>query len=249
VAVLNSLHIRQYNKYYEEVRRIAVQTSGARQNALQMARKAKPRLLVCAPSNAAVDNIILKIMEDGFIDGQGQRYNPSIIRVGVGQSGNVRAVALETKVDSIFENHLDIGKLENSIAGYRVELTRITQDITKLRRTLAGSLCLVNTFSSFLPLTLSLLAQHQVECMPWRQPAAGPCRETGKFVSTKVPLTKRNVYFLSTTRIKVQRMKFRHLPNRAKPNFRLRPCQNTETMFPGSSNWWRVTFPSRRTWR
>jgi senataxin len=127
VAVLNSLHIRQYNKYYEEVRRIAVQTSGARQNALQMARKAKPRLLVCAPSNAAVDNIILKIMEDGFIDGQGQRYNPSIIRVGVGQSGNVRAVALETKVDSIFENHLDIGKLENSIAGYRVELTRITR--------------------------------------------------------------------------------------------------------------------------
>lgn len=132
--MLNSLHIRQYNKYYEEVRRIAVQTSGARQNALQMARKAKPRLLVCAPSNAAVDNIILKIMEDGFIDGQGQRYNPSIIRVGVGQSGNVRAVALETKVDSIFENHLDIGKLENSITGYRVELTRITQDITKLRR-------------------------------------------------------------------------------------------------------------------
>ena len=53
--------IRQYNKYYEEVRRIASLQTGARQSALEMARKAKPRLLVCAPSNAAVDNIILKL--------------------------------------------------------------------------------------------------------------------------------------------------------------------------------------------
>ena len=134
VAVLNSLHIRQYNKYYEDVRRIAVQTSGNRQNALNMARKAKPRLLVCAPSNAAVDNVILKIMEDGFVDGQGQRYNPSIVRVGTGQSANVCAVALETKVDAIFENHLDVGKLENSITAYQVELKRITQDIARLRK-------------------------------------------------------------------------------------------------------------------
>lgn len=100
VACLNSLHIRQYNKYYEEVRRIAAMQSGNRQGALEIARKAKPRLLVCAPSNAGVDNVILRIMEDGFVDGKslnskkgcidltrfliwllknsgsGQRYNP-----------------------------------------------------------------------------------------------------------------------------------------------------------------------------
>lgn len=134
VAVLNSLHIRQYNKYYEEVRRIASLQTGTRQNALELARRAKPRLLVCAPSNAAVDNIILKIMEDGFVDGQGQRYNPSMIRVGVGQGAAVRAVALETKVDAIFAENLDVGRLESSIAGYRLELSRITQDITRLRR-------------------------------------------------------------------------------------------------------------------
>ena len=134
VAVLNSLHIRQYNKYYAEVRRIATQSSGSGQNALQMARKAKPRLLVCAPSNAAVDNIILKIMQDGFIDGQGQRYNPSMLRVGVGQSAAVRAVALETKVETILGENLDIGRLDSSIAGYRMELSRITQDMHKLRQ-------------------------------------------------------------------------------------------------------------------
>ena len=109
-------------------------TTGNRQQQLDMARRAKPRLLVCAPSNAAVDNIILKIMEDGFIDGSGQRYNPSMIRVGVGQSAAVKDVALETKVDQIISDHLDLGQLESSIAGYRMEMQRITGDIAKCRR-------------------------------------------------------------------------------------------------------------------
>ena len=134
VAILNSLHIRQYNKYYEEVRRIAAMQSGNRQAALDVARKAKPRLLVCAPSNAAIDNIILKIMEDGFVDGSGQRYNPSMIRVGVGQSPAVRDVALETKVDQILSENLDVCQLESSIAGFRLELQRISADIAKCRR-------------------------------------------------------------------------------------------------------------------
>lgn len=136
VAVLNSLHIRQYNKYYGQVRDIAAQTTGSRQAALELARRAKPRLLVCAPSNAAVDNIILKIMEDGFVDGQGLRYNPSMIRVGVGKSESVQAVALETKVDSILRDHADHAKLDSSINGYKVELSRITQEISRLRRRL-----------------------------------------------------------------------------------------------------------------
>ncbi|KAL3927299.1 MAG: hypothetical protein SGBAC_013141, partial [Bacillariaceae sp.] len=115
VACLNSLHIRQYNKYYEEVRRIAAMQSGNRQAALDVARKKKPRLLVCAPSNAGVDNVILRIMEDGFVDGSGQRYNPSMIRVGVGQSSVVRDVALQTKVDQILSD-TDVGQLDKSIA-------------------------------------------------------------------------------------------------------------------------------------
>lgn len=136
MAVLNSLHIRQYNKYYDEVRRIATDTRGGRTNALEMARKSKPRLLVCAPSNAAVDNIILKIMEDGFIDGQGNRYNPSMIRVGTGHSSAVRAVSLDTKVDTILEDHSDLGRLDSSINGYKHELQRISMDIADLRRKL-----------------------------------------------------------------------------------------------------------------
>ena len=134
MAVLNSLHIRQYNKYYDEVRRIATKPTGARDSALSSARKAKPRLLVCAPSNAAIDNIILKIMEDGFIDGQGRRYNPSMIRVGVGQGNAVRDVSLESKVDAIFSEHSDVQQLQTSILGYKGELQRLTREISNLRR-------------------------------------------------------------------------------------------------------------------
>jgi senataxin len=77
VAILNSLHIRQYNKYYDDLKKIAGMVSGNRKAAVNIAVRAKPRLLVCAPSNAAVDNVILKIMEDGFVDGSGKRYNPA----------------------------------------------------------------------------------------------------------------------------------------------------------------------------
>jgi hypothetical protein len=39
---------------------------------------------VTAPSNAAVDNIIGKIIAEGFCDGEGRKYFPKIVRVGRG---------------------------------------------------------------------------------------------------------------------------------------------------------------------
>ena len=75
-------------------------------------------------------------MKDGFVDGKGQRYNPSMIRVGVGKSSAVESVALETKVDSILSEYADVGKLQDSIDGFKLELTRISMDIGKLRRRL-----------------------------------------------------------------------------------------------------------------
>ena len=69
VALLNALHIKQYHKYHEKVRGIISQmrsglSASAQNIAIKTATKSKPRLLVCAPSNAAVDNIILKIMQN-----------------------------------------------------------------------------------------------------------------------------------------------------------------------------------------
>jgi senataxin len=132
------LHIRQYNKYYDEVRRIAMKPTGSRGRALDVARRAKPRLLVCAPSNAAIDNIILKIMEDGFIDGKGQRYNPLMVRVGVHQSIAVRDVSLMSKVDALFAEQSDPQQIQAAIDGYKGEVSRITGEIARLRHRLTA---------------------------------------------------------------------------------------------------------------
>lgn len=76
----------------------------------------------------------MKIMSSGFVDGNGSRYNPSMVRIGVGQSATVKDVALEAKVDALLSERKDIAKLEASIVGYRVELVRIQNEISKLRR-------------------------------------------------------------------------------------------------------------------
>ncbi len=125
------------NHYFGEVKNLAESFDAVvgKRAALSLsdAARQRPRILVCAPSNAAVDNIIMKIMEDGFVDGNGCRYNPSIVRVGVGQSASVRDVCLEEKVDNYLSEAMDITKLGNTLEGYRGELRRIHSDICKLR--------------------------------------------------------------------------------------------------------------------
>lgn len=61
----------------------------------------KPRLLVAAPSNIAVDNILSKILAEGFLDGKGNRYNPRIVRVGRGVGRGVAAVSMDNLVAAI----------------------------------------------------------------------------------------------------------------------------------------------------
>lgn len=126
------------NQYFGEVKILAESYDAVvgKRAALSLsdASKKRPRILVCAPSNAAVDNIILKIMEDGFIDGHGLRYNPSIVRIGSGQSTSVKDVCLEDKVEQYLSDSMDISKLENTIEGFRGECRRIHSDIAKLRQ-------------------------------------------------------------------------------------------------------------------
>ena len=137
VALLNALHIRQMNKYYEKVKEIVNTnntSTGAKRLALEEANKDIPRMLVCAPSNNAIDNVILKIMDSGFIDGHGSRYYPSIIRIGTGQSVTVKDVSLETKVENLMDEAKDVSKIQNMSAAYKAELSNIQNNIGKLKR-------------------------------------------------------------------------------------------------------------------
>ena len=55
-------------------------------------------MLVVAPSNVAVDNIMERIMDLGFIDGFTNRYNPAILRVGADKKNpRVRPVRFKHK--------------------------------------------------------------------------------------------------------------------------------------------------------
>ena len=64
----------------------------------------KPRLLLCAPSNAAVDEIVLRLI-GGIRNAQGQHYQPNIVRVGRSDNINthVRGVTLDELVDKKLE--------------------------------------------------------------------------------------------------------------------------------------------------
>ena len=39
--------------------------------------------MICAPSNAAIDEIIKRILEKGLIDQYGDKIKPKIVRLGV----------------------------------------------------------------------------------------------------------------------------------------------------------------------
>lgn len=41
-----------------------------------------PRILVCAPSNAAVDEILARIVSEGFLDSTEKMFRPHVMRVG-----------------------------------------------------------------------------------------------------------------------------------------------------------------------
>lgn len=137
VAMLNALHLRQYQKYYSDIERITLAAKALSQTetlaAISAAAQVKPRILVCAPSNAAVDNVILKIMEDRFLDGNGSRYSPSIIRIGSGQSSAVASVALNEKVNKIIAQGTNPAQLETAINETRKELKRLQIEIRNLQ--------------------------------------------------------------------------------------------------------------------
>eukprot|EP00250_Pteridium_aquilinum_P020444 c24814_g2_i2 orf=471-4703(+) len=62
----------------------------------------KPRMLVCAPSNAATDELLTRVLGRGFIDGEMKVYRPDVARVGVDtQTKASQAVSVERRSDHL----------------------------------------------------------------------------------------------------------------------------------------------------
>ena len=66
---------------------------------------AKPKILVCAPSNAATDNLLGRVVGRAFRNGDGGEYRPRVVRVGAADalitSDAVAAVTASRLVDAI----------------------------------------------------------------------------------------------------------------------------------------------------
>ena len=53
------------------------------------------RILVCAPSNGAVDEIVMRLMEEKLFHEDGSRYSPKIVRIGVKIHDEVKGQSME----------------------------------------------------------------------------------------------------------------------------------------------------------
>lgn len=73
----------------------------------------RAHVLVCAPSNSALDEIVFRILSSGLLDKHGSTFAPSIVRVGVNVHHSVKSVALETLVDKRLGTSEQSGKVTN----------------------------------------------------------------------------------------------------------------------------------------
>ncbi|GMH19011.1 hypothetical protein Nepgr_020852 [Nepenthes gracilis] len=93
----------------------------------------KPRMLVCAPSNAATDELLTRVLDRGFIDGEMRVYWPDVARVGVdSQSRAAQAVSVERRTEQL------LLKTREEVYGWLQQLkgreTNLSHQIASLQR-------------------------------------------------------------------------------------------------------------------
>ncbi|MQL89807.1 hypothetical protein Taro_022394, partial [Colocasia esculenta] len=62
-------------------------------------RKYRVHVLVCAPSNSALDEIVLRLLQTGLHDENDHVYNPKIVRIGLKPHHSVQAVSMDYLVE------------------------------------------------------------------------------------------------------------------------------------------------------
>ncbi|XP_071741756.1 probable helicase MAGATAMA 3 [Rutidosis leptorrhynchoides] len=96
----------------------------------------KPRMLVCAPSNAATDELLTRVLDRGFIDGEMKIYRPDVARVGVdSQTRAAQAVSVERRTEQL------LVKSRDEVYGWMHQLrgreAQLSQQIASLQRELS----------------------------------------------------------------------------------------------------------------
>ncbi|KAF1876481.1 hypothetical protein Lal_00021195 [Lupinus albus] len=66
--------------------------------AVTSSRKYRVRVLVCAPSNSALDEIVLRVLDGGVHDESDRSYCPKIVRIGLKAHHSIKSVVLDELV-------------------------------------------------------------------------------------------------------------------------------------------------------
>ncbi|KAG9444226.1 hypothetical protein H6P81_015566 [Aristolochia fimbriata] len=74
-------------------------------------RKYRVHVLVCAPSNSALDEIVLRVLNTGIRDENDHVYNPKIVRIGLKPHHSVQAVSMDYLVEQ------KLGSMDCTTAG------------------------------------------------------------------------------------------------------------------------------------
>jgi hypothetical protein len=118
IGIVNSIHLNIYAQFYTSLVDAALGRAGlyCRQQ-IAVANDpitpwmalynevltTKERMLIAAPSNIAVDNIVSRVLERGFLDGSGNTYKPSILRIGAGKSNSFGSSSAPSSIVSLEE--------------------------------------------------------------------------------------------------------------------------------------------------
>ncbi|KAI7727640.1 hypothetical protein M8C21_003431 [Ambrosia artemisiifolia] len=159
-GMLNVIHLVQYQHYYtallkklapesykQETETLSSETASngsidqvlqnMDQNLFRTLHKLcpKPRMLVCAPSNAATDELLTRVLDRGFIDGEMKVYRPDVARVGVdSQTRAAQAVSVERRTEQL------LVKSREEVYGWLHQLqareAQLSQQISSLQRQL-----------------------------------------------------------------------------------------------------------------
>lgn len=155
-GVLNLWHLVQFQRYYEKVigrfkqdhGEEVVSGTGEQWAELMTIMKTgemrvdmKPRILVCAPSNTATDELLERILKQGFFDASGRQYFPNVVRVGaearVGVDGvPVSEGARAVWVEELVKTWLDMDRDEWMRRMFRCEseIKALSKEISNLEQ-------------------------------------------------------------------------------------------------------------------
>ncbi|XP_010267333.1 PREDICTED: probable helicase MAGATAMA 3 isoform X2 [Nelumbo nucifera] len=105
-------------------------------------RKYRVRVLVCAPSNSALDEIVLRLLSTGIRDENDHTYNPKIVRIGLKPHHSVQAVSMDYLVQQ------KLSGMDHSIADTRKPGAR-PQDLDNARASVLNEAAIVFSTLSF----------------------------------------------------------------------------------------------------